>query len=46
LLVLIPVAIGSLPFRWANTDKARVPVPALLVPTLLVFCVILTVRMY
>jgi uncharacterized membrane protein len=46
LLVLIPVAIGSLPFRWANTDKARVPVPVLLVPTLLVFCVVLTFRMY
>jgi uncharacterized membrane protein len=46
LLVLIPVAIGSLPFRWANTEKARIPVPVLLVPTLLVFCVILTFRMY
>jgi hypothetical protein len=46
LLVLIPVAIGALPFRWADTGKARFPVPILLVPTLLVFCVILTYRMY
>jgi uncharacterized membrane protein len=46
LLVLIPVAIGALPFRWANTDRVRIPVSVLLVPTLLVFCVILTFRMY
>jgi uncharacterized membrane protein len=46
LLVLIPVAIGSLKFRWADTGKARFPIPVLLVPTLLVFCVILTYRMY
>ena len=46
LLVLLPVAVGSLPFRWADTGKARFPVPVLLVPTLLVFCVILTYRMY
>ena len=46
LVVLIPVAIGSLPFRWADAARARFPVPVLLVPTLLVFCVILTFHMY
>jgi len=46
LVVLVPVAIGALPFRWADTARARFPVPVLLVPTLLVFCVILTFRMY
>jgi hypothetical protein len=46
LLVLIPVAIGTLPYRWADTGRARFPIPVLLVPTLLVFCVILTTRMY
>lgn len=46
LLVLIPVAIGSLPWRWADTGKARFPVPVLLVPSAVVFCVILTFRMY
>jgi hypothetical protein len=46
LLVLIPVAVGSLPWRWADTGRARFPVPVLLVPTLAVFCAILTFRMY
>jgi len=46
LLVLIPVAIGPLRFRWMDMGKARFPVPVLLVPTLIVFCVILTFRMY
>jgi hypothetical protein len=46
LVVLVPVAIGSLPFRWADTARTRFPIPVLLVPTLLVFCVILTFRMY
>ncbi len=46
LVVLVPVAIGALPFRWADTARSRFPVPVLLVPTLLVFCVILTYRMY
>jgi uncharacterized membrane protein len=46
LVVLVPVAIGALPFRWADTGRARFPIPVLLVPGLLVFCVILTFRMY
>jgi hypothetical protein len=46
LAVLVPVAIGALPFRWADTARARFPIPLFLVPTLLVFCVILTFRMY
>ena len=46
LLVLVPVAIGSLPWRWANTEHARLPIAALLAPTLVVFCVIVTFRMY
>lgn len=46
LVVLIPVAIGALPFRWADMGRARFPIPVLLVPTLLGFCVILTYRMY
>jgi hypothetical protein len=46
LLVLVPVAIGSLPWKWADTGRARVPIPALLAPALVVFCVITTFRMY
>jgi hypothetical protein len=46
LLVLIPVAMGSLPFRWADTGRAKFPIPVLLVPTLVGFCVIATYRMY
>jgi uncharacterized membrane protein len=46
LLVLLPVAIGSLPWKWADTGKARVPVSVLLVPSVIVFCTILTFRMY
>lgn len=46
LLVLLPVAIGSLPWKWADTARARVPVPVLLAPTLVVFCAIVTFRMY
>jgi hypothetical protein len=46
LVVLLPVGIGSLSFRWADTARAKFPIPVLLVPTLLVFCVILTFRMY
>jgi hypothetical protein len=46
LLALIPVAIGSLPWRWADTGRARVPIPLLLAPTLAVFCVIVTFKMY
>jgi hypothetical protein len=46
LLVLLPVAVGSLPWRWANTDRSRVPVSVLLAPALVVFCVIVTFSMY
>jgi uncharacterized membrane protein len=46
LVVLIPVVIGSLPVRWADAARSRFPVPVLLVPTLLVFCVILTFHVY
>jgi hypothetical protein len=46
LVVLVPVAVGSLPFRWANTDRARFPIPVLLAPALVVFCAIVTFRMY
>jgi hypothetical protein len=46
LVVLIPVAIGALPWRWADTGRARFPIPVLLVPALVVFCTILTFRMY
>jgi hypothetical protein len=46
LLVLLPVAIGSLPWKWADTARARVPVPLLLAPTLVAFCAIVTFRMY
>ena len=46
LLVLIPVAVGSLPFRWARAGEARLPIAVLLVPVLAVFCVIATFRMY
>jgi uncharacterized membrane protein len=46
LLVLLPVAIGSLPWKWADTARARVPIPVLLAPTLAVFCAIVTFRMY
>ena len=46
LLVLLPVAIGALRWKWADTARARVPIPALLAPTLVVFCVIVTFRMY
>jgi hypothetical protein len=46
LLVLLPVAIGALPWRWADTARARLPIPVLLAPTLVVFCVIVTFRMY
>jgi uncharacterized membrane protein len=46
LLVLIPVAVGPLPFRWARTRDTRFPVAALLAPVLVVFCVMATYRMY
>jgi hypothetical protein len=46
LLVLLPVAIGSLPWKWADTGRARFAVPVLLVPSVIVFCTILTFRMY
>jgi hypothetical protein len=46
LLVLLPIAVGTLPFRWADTGRARFPIPVLLVPTVVVFCVIATFRMY
>jgi len=46
LLVLLPVAVGALPWRWADTERARVPIPVLLAPTLVVFCAIVTFRMY
>ena len=46
LLVLLPVAVGSLPWKWADTARSRVPIPVLLVPTLVVFCAIVTFRMY
>jgi Predicted membrane protein (DUF2142) len=46
LLVLLPVAIGSLPWKWADTARARVPIPVLLAPTLVAFCAIVTFRMY
>jgi hypothetical protein len=46
LIVLVPVAIGSLPFRWARAGEARFPVATLLAPTLAVFCVVTTFRMY
>ncbi len=46
LLVLLPVAIGPLPWKWADTARARVPIPVLLAPTLAVFCAIVTFRMY
>jgi hypothetical protein len=46
LLVLLPAAIGPLPFRWARAADARFPVAALLAPVLLVFCVMATFRMY
>jgi hypothetical protein len=46
LVVLVPVAIGSLPFRWADTGRARFPLSTLLAPTLAVFCVIVTFKMY
>jgi uncharacterized membrane protein len=46
LVVLIPVAIGALPFRWMNSDRARFPFPSLLAPALVAFCAIVTFRMY
>jgi len=46
LVALIPVAVGSLRFRWARTDRATVPVALVLTPFLLVFCIVLTYRMY
>lgn len=46
LVVLVPVAVGALPFRWANTDRARFPIPSLLAPAVAVFCVVVTYRMY
>ena len=46
LIALVPVAIGSLPFRWARADRAGVPIGVLLAPTLAVFCVLATFRLY
>ena len=46
LVALVPVAIGGLPFRWARADRATVPLAVLLVPVLVVFCAIVTFRMY
>ncbi len=46
LVVLVPIAVGALPFRWADTARARLPVPVLLVPTVALFCTIVTFRMY
>ncbi len=46
LVALVPVAIGSLPFRWARADRATVPIGVLLAPVLVAFCVFVTFRMY
>jgi uncharacterized membrane protein len=46
LVVLVPVAIGSLPFRWARAADSRVPIAVILAPVLTVFCVIVSFRMY
>jgi uncharacterized membrane protein len=46
LVALVPVAVGSLPFRWARADRSTLPVGVLLAPVLIVFCVIVTFRMY
>jgi uncharacterized membrane protein len=46
LLVLLPVAVGSLPWKWGDTARARVPIPVLLAPTIVVFCVVVTFRVY
>jgi hypothetical protein len=35
-----------LPWKWADTARARVPIPVVLAPTLAVFCAIVTFRMY
>lgn len=46
LLVLIPVGVGSLPFRWARAGSTRFPIAAVLAPVLAVFCMMATFRMY
>lgn len=45
ILVLIPLVLGPLPFRWLDSARARFPVALLLAPFLLFFVVSVALRM-
>ena len=46
LLVLIPVAVGPVPWRWARSATTRVPIALGLVPVYLALAVTIAFRMY
>jgi uncharacterized membrane protein len=45
-LVLLPLAVGPIRARWADSDAATLPLSLLLVPVLAVFCASLVLRMH
>jgi uncharacterized membrane protein len=45
-LVLLPLAVGPIRARWADSREAAVPLALLLVPVLVLFCASLTVQMH
>ncbi len=46
LLVLLPLAAGPAPWRWARSDVARVPVAVAMVPVLVALGATIAFRMY
>ncbi len=45
-LVLLPLAVGPIRARWADSRAAALPLALLLVPVLVLFCASLTLRMH
>lgn len=46
LLVLVPIAVGTVPWRWARSTTARIPVALGLVPVYVALAVTIAFRMY
>ena len=46
LLVLLPLAVGPAPWRWARSDVARVPVAVAMVPVFVALGITIAFRMY
>ncbi len=46
LLVLLPIAVGPVPWRWARSATARVPVALAVVPIYVALAITIAYRMY